>query len=184
MNTEQINKILGSVDKSIAPYFRGTYSSDKLHLAKSFIDYNKPNVICCNTASSHEKWGHWLLIYVSAGEVLFVDSFAKTPSFYGEDIGHFVDQLGVYKTSPFRLQSELSVVCGAYVCYFAHYLVKGYSLNAVYNNFSPKTYINNDISILKWLRVNYGLSMDMYDCTNNPSQSCTTMNNIMRQKIK
>ncbi len=96
MNTQQITQLLGSIDTVVAPYFRGTYTSDKLHLTESFIDYNKPNVICCFTASSNEIYGHWLLIYVTASDVLFIDSFAKEPGFYGRDIAHFVNSLGTY----------------------------------------------------------------------------------------
>ena len=183
MNTQQISQLLGSIDTVVAPYFRGTYTSDKLHLAKSFIDYNKPNVICCFTASSQEKYGHWLLIYVTASNVLFVDSFAKEPGFYGQDIAGFVNSLGPYNLSPFRLQSNDTVVCGAYVCYIVHYLVLGNSLGSIYAKFNNGNYLHNDMNVLKWLYNNFGFIMDLYKC-NSGDQSCASMNYIIKQKIK
>lgn len=146
MNTVQITEILrsNSVTKN---YFLGCFSADRL--AEIRIDLRHNFFFITNILSSHENgMGHWLLLYVYNKDVLFFDSFGLQPSNYNNvyinNFLHAFKPMNISVAQSYPLQSEKSLLCGAYCIYVSYHLCNNYSIENILAKFTVNSRMSND----------------------------------------
>lgn len=114
-------------------------------------------------------------------ENLFVDSYGHTPEYYGLDDFWVRATDNQYHTIGKQLQSNHTTVCGLYVVYFGHYLMKGDSLKKILRKFpNDRSKVLRDRDVYDWFKENYGntivLDRSFIDCDKftklNKNQSC------------
>ena len=114
-----------------------------------------------NTVSDVRKMGHWVLFYVRDNELLFIDSFALHPDYYGGKISLF------YKCFPRRkhlffkkaVQNSISLVCGGYVLVISYLLCKNLRLTCIKSHFSRNTKSNDKFIVRNVTRYfNYNIN--------------------------
>ena len=167
MNNLQLSTLMYYYDKSVADSFRSVLPIDNfVRDVVNRIDVSSQNTFIVNTKQEVNKRepGHWLFVQVgpsSSGgggdlEVIYFDSFAKPSEFYGVDFQETLVGLcvgGQIQTSPFRVQSNRSNLCGVY-CLFVAYNLKLYANNLstlISSVFRPDALLHNDEKLLDWV---------------------------------
>jgi hypothetical protein len=113
--------------------FGGVYNVENLPLV-----YNERKYFIINTSADVNIMGHWVLFIYYVNKLLFVDSLGKTHSFYGGKIEQYFNLYVGEKLILFKnaIQTNSSLVCGAYAIYFAFYINKKLSLNKIVKRFN------------------------------------------------
>ena len=111
--------------------------------------------------------GHWILFYIRDYNLLFFDSFALEPRFYGWDIEEFYEMYpgckSIMKNRPF--QNEFSYVCAAYNIVISYLLSKNYSISRIKSMFTKNTRKNDSlVSNYMFSLVGVGLSCTQKFC--------------------
>ena len=149
MNTQDMISICSDYDTVIKPNFRGVYACD------AFISEWRKNLITplnlfiVNTRNIQDPGLHWILYGIGVDKTWFFDSFCQHPRVYGLDV---VPPLDTVILAPFRVQSDISYLCGLYCIYVAHQLSLGKSLSTALHPFSFENLIQNDSDLINWFR--------------------------------
>ena len=122
MNGLQILKAVNCIPGANS-LFLGCYTND--HIPGSFKSIRNGFLIA-NTESDPSKFGHWVLLYIKNYVLAFFDSFALDPIEYGGAI-YFI--YSTFKSRKFKaiskpLQSDHSLVCGAYTIFFSYVMTR------------------------------------------------------------
>ena len=125
MDDVQITEILESLPET-ACFFYGVFSSNKI--PQSFYDIKNGFIIVNTINDSNESIGHWCCMIARDGVLEYYDSLQNPMTPSGE-IGDFFSKYPGEKVIAFDspLQSEESLVCGAYAIYFCYMYSLGYS---------------------------------------------------------
>ena len=128
--------------------FAGIYSISNIPLK---LNRNKFYIV--NTVDKIRVMGHWVLFIFKKRRLYFIDSFGKNVNFYGGGIKKVYDRYKGFKEHAitFEMQSRDSLVCGAYVFYFAYHICNGENIERIVNRFSKFNKMNNDKSVEKFL---------------------------------
>lgn len=153
MNNFQINAIIQK--NTMQTSYIGCFPENKMPL------YQINGYMIINSNSNTDSIGHWLLFYGLKGNILFFDSFGKSPEFYGNNIELYAKMYKAKTINNIQLQSNTSYVCGCYVLYFAYYLFTGRPINLILNKFSKTNRIKND-SLVEDFTMYLGKSV--YNC--------------------
>ena len=129
------------------------YPVDKLDTVESFIDFNKNNCLIVYENS------HFIALFIDMQDRkanAFIDSTARQPIAYGAELEQFMQYfMPTYASLSFRVQSQSSDVCAAYVVYFLHQLAEGKKLKQAMKLFQANQYKQNDAAVLTWMRKNF-----------------------------
>ena len=162
MDGGQLKTVLTS-DPTVRPYFRGIYARDTLYQADLYVDYHDTrNAIIVNTDFSSGNGKHWLLIIKGEGRTTLVDSWAIPKENYPPEILKFLGD--DFETIGRKLQGNHANTCGFYIIYFAHFMCKGESLQAVLKKFDSNS-AYNDYLVLGFYRSHFGGVIPL--CTDN-----------------
>ena len=117
------------------PRFNGVYSRD--NLPKTI----KKGAYVINLDEYENTGTHWIALFVKTNEVIYFDSFGI--EHIPKEINKFIDDEKV-KANIFRIQAYDSVTCGYFCIEFISYMLKGRTLLAFTNLFSPNDFKRND----------------------------------------
>ena len=121
----------------------------------------------------NNKLGHFVCIFKIHNDLIFVDSFGMSNSFYKNNILNKYTPFKQYLSK--RLQSSVTTACGAYVVFFINTILKcNYDLNkfaVIVIQYFPKqnNYIQNDKIIFRYIVQNTRISYkncQKYFCNN------------------
>lgn len=158
MNSEQILQALqGKLDHNNL-HFMGCLSADKVAQLDLRNKGGKPMAFIANVLSTKQKhlMGHWVVFYINGKCIYFFDSYSLNPRLYSRHFLHFLNkhkEFTIFKMI-FRLQSDYSLVCGAYCIQFLYIcnrlgIIKTSEfLRKNYNNCS---YVMNDRKVLRYV---------------------------------
>jgi len=126
--------------------------------------YNSNKFFIVNTTNDVNVMGHWVLYIIYKGELFFIDSLAKRPHYYKGKIQTFYEKYLHKKCVLINrpLQSSTSLVCGAYVYYFAYKICNQKNPRKILLDFSYNT-TRNDRKVEKFL---YKQNRSVYSCHN------------------
>ena len=158
MNSEQILQALrGKLDHKNVN-FMGCLPAD--HVARLDLRNKggKPIVFIANVLSTSEihRMGHWVVYYIAGKCIHFFDSYAINPRLYSRHFLHFLNkhkEFTLLKLA-FRLQSDQSLVCGAYCVQFTYLCDRLGIIKAsefLKNNYTVNDYVLNDRKVLKYV---------------------------------
>lgn len=138
MNTAELNLILRS-DGLIARYFAGVFPCDAL--PTTGVTY--PSAFIVNTGDSESGGEHWIALYFQNEHT--VDHFDSYGMYPIAPIYEFArnNAKNVYYNKKW-LQSLTSPVCGAYVVYFLHFRVRGFTMSDIVQHFRQYNFQQND----------------------------------------
>ncbi len=155
MNSEQILHALQGKLSHGNMHFLGCLSADKVALLDFRNKAGKPLAFIANVLGTQEihLMGHWVAYYVIGKCIYFFDSFSLNPRLYSRYFLHFLDkhkEFTIFKLA-FRLQSDQSLVCGAYCIQFIYLcdhvgIVK--TSEFMRNNYDVSNYVRNDRKVL------------------------------------
>ena len=154
MNGFEIHQLI-SGNKHTFKYYIGCYNNETLPL----IPYDvEKYFLVVNTGTDVEKMGHWVLLYKIRKNLLWIDSFGKDPKFYGGRIKMFFHNYDGEKIFVIKkqLQSNTSLVCGAYVLYFSYKLSRENNYKKVVRNFVNDKKFNDSIVETFMFKVFHG----------------------------
>ena len=99
--------------------FKGVFNKKTLPIIYSLKKY-----VIVNTSSNVNEMGHWILFIFNFNKLLFIDSLGKSPEVYGDKIEEYYHSFNGEKAILLKnpLQTDSSLVCGAYVIYFSFFL--------------------------------------------------------------
>ena len=157
MNSEQILQALrGKLDHNNI-HFMGCLSSDKVAQLDLRNKGGKPIAFIANVLSTQEihLMGHWVAYYITGKCIYFFDSYALNPRSYSQHFLHFLNkhkEFTLFKLA-FRLQSDQSLVCGAYCIQFIYLcnrlgIIK--TCEFLRNNYEVCSYVINDRKVLDY----------------------------------
>ena len=155
MNSEQIIKALqGKLDHDNM-HFMGCLSADKVAQLDLRNKGGKPIAFIANVLSTKQihLMGHWVVFYIIGKCIYFFDSYSLNPMLYSRHFLHFLNkhkEFTMFKML-FRLQSDQSLVCGAYCIQFI-YLCNHLGLiktsEFLRKNYNTCSYTVNDRKVL------------------------------------
>jgi len=135
----------------------GTFPRDRLPNVGE-IKHDAAFVI--NSAQSHEKEGHWLLVYFNAQSktTVWFDSLGNLPSYYGKNLFLWLHAPGFkvdYSTKP--VQAINSRLCGLFVLFVLYYLSRGLTLERILSYFNSRDLGKNDklVSLFAWKKFRF-----------------------------
>ena len=179
MNTIEIYTVITKIMvrlKRASIQFRGVLSADQLKDLE--VDRGNHILVCNNLPLSDKKeMGHWILLYISPKTCYVFDSYAFKLDSYGERFTRFRKRIKreVIYLNRKQIQSNFSLVCGAYCVYISHViLVYGVRLvqKHIRKYFNNTNKNENDKSVIKLCYQLFG--KDMPICTktflHNPRQ--------------
>ena len=88
-----------------------------------------------NDREQHKLGNHWVLVVMLPHEVIFFDSFAKSPRHNAID-KHLHKIKRKIIIDRMVLQGPLSNVCGEFCMFFGFFLCRGYRLEVILKHFS------------------------------------------------
>jgi len=163
MRSFRITKIVQS-DPRMRRIFYGIYSADALReAARALMQRTTPIafLIVNSRPAAVQSGGHWLgfCLLQERRELLFLDSFGRSPQSYGGAIATFRSLYfpNFHLVSPVTrpLQSASSLLCGLYVLYWLKKLAHGASpaslLAAFIHGRGDRT--ENDRFLIRWARL-------------------------------
>ena len=146
MNTNEIRCIL-SKDSKTREIFIDVFPMDKF---RNFIHQNQfmEGLYIINDENSDSAGNHWISLFRKMDKLYFIDSFAKSPSYYSlEDITQPFKNVHAV---PHKIQHIFSDVCGEYVIFFAYHLSRGKYLRDILKYFSHDCK-NNDTMVKQFV---------------------------------
>ena len=110
------------------------------------MHYESNRFFIVNTENRIGVMGHWVMFFMSGSKLYFIDSFARTPMFYGGQINRYFNNYPQEKTYCPRtqVQADKSQYCGAFFLYFAYFLCKKYSCSRIMHRFYRNNLNCND----------------------------------------
>jgi hypothetical protein len=121
----------------------GVFACDELQKFQISV---YPAAFVINNEISNYTGEHWVALFVPKrnGPVTFFCSFGLGLQTYSHHFEEFVKSHGgSYRQYEKRLQDFKSKVCGHYCIYFLYKLMKGYSLESIYRQFSNNAKLND-----------------------------------------
>lgn len=154
MNTKQINCII-NCDPVMRRTILGVYAANTFPEHVPFLPFG----FVVNSQNNNQNGQHWLCIFITSNQSglygYFIDSFALQPSFYSKAFRDFFVNNGIKLIcNTKRLQSDNSLVCGEYCCFFLSNLSRGLSMEDVVNLFG-NNYVYNDIFVYDYIRMSF-----------------------------
>ena len=152
MNTIELSTMLNS-DPVIKRFGPLVLAKDKF-LLETDLRGQEQGVYIVNNDEKEKPGSHWVLVIFFKTQIIFFDSFAKHPSYYGMDqkIYSIRRHLIVNKM---RLQSHHTNVCGQYCIFFSYFLCRGESLENILKHFSRTNFLCNDEAVYKYVQKIY-----------------------------
>ena len=157
MNGQQILRALQGKLSQHNMHFIGCLSADKVALLDFRNKDDKPIAFIANVLSAEKNhlMGHWVGYYVVGQCIYFFDSFSLNPRLYSQHFLHFLNkhkEFTIFKLA-FRLQSDQSLVCGAYCIQFIYLcdhvgIVK--TSEFMRKNYDTSNYVRNDRKVLSY----------------------------------
>lgn len=148
MTNVDLDLLLSKLFNKSRTHYLGVFSRDFLP-TPSYIKANTP---CCYVANTDYRGGegkHWVAFYhPNPNHIDFFDSFGQDPKFYGFILPpcfHVV-------CNSRQIQSNLSIVCGAYSVFFLWHRNRGLSLSTISNNLSALSNKQSDAYVFKCIR--------------------------------
>lgn len=158
MNSEQILRALHGKLSHNKIHFMGCLSADKVALLDFRNKGKKPIAFIANVLSTEDihLMGHWVGYYVIGKCIYFFDSFSLNPRLYSQHFHHFLNkhkEFTIFKLA-YRLQSDQSLVCGAYCIQFIYLcdrvgIIK--TSEFMRNNYDVSNYVRNDRKVLSYV---------------------------------
>lgn len=108
-----------------------------------------------NNQTKREGGLHWLALYIDRkkGYLEVFDSFSLPLQFYGTRIQRFANRNGLkIRRTPFRTQSQSSVMCGYFSVYYLTLRSHGLSFNSIISKFSSKFFRQNETLVKQCFR--------------------------------
>lgn len=129
-------------DENISRYYKGIYARNEL----CFIELEYPALYIVNTAHSFEKYGHWVVFFVTdKGMIEYFDSLAIKLCSRHVNFRNFVlSKNKTFSESKIRIQSQMSFSCGLFCLYFCYFRVRKFSLSCILNHFSTSNLCKNE----------------------------------------
>ena len=157
MNGFQISNALNIIPET-ENLFRGCYYNRNIPF--SLFNERTCFFIVNTKTNLSRSMGHWILFYIRDYYLLFFDSFALEPRFYGWDIEEFYEMYPGCKSIMISrpLQNEFSYVCGAYCVVVSYLLSKNYTVKRIHSLFTKKTR-KNDSYVSNYLYSLVGVSL-------------------------
>lgn len=144
MDTSQLLCALNN-DPQMDEYEKRVLAKDEFMRAR----LSKKGVYICNEEPSTKSGSHWMLIVTKPKETYFIDSFGKTPGYYG-----LLAKLKRLKNKIFSLeyaiQDSLSTLCGEYCLFYAYHICRDFPLDFV-NSFFTNDYVRNDQNVKEFI---------------------------------
>lgn len=155
MNTTQLEKILKG-NATTKNKFGGIYNNRNL---KNIYNQNKFYIV--NTTANPRVMGHWILFIFYNNILYFIDSLGRTAEKYGGCIKNFFNECTIKKINLMKsqLQSNTSLVCGAYVIYFSYHICKNINPNTLVLRFNSKQRLKNDMKVEGFLYLISGTKL-------------------------
>ena len=127
MNTVEVYTVIAKIVsrvKGCTTQFRGVLSADQL----DDLELDKRNhILVCNILPISKKndMGHWILLFITAKTCYVFDSYAFNLGNYGDHFTRFRRRIkrDVVYLNKRQIQSNFSLVCGAYCVYIAHVII-------------------------------------------------------------
>ena len=104
-----------------------------------------PAMLVVNTDPSDKPGQHWLGIYITENKHgLFFDSFGHPPSFFPQEINHFLlkNCVEMYH-SAIQVQNNHSTTCGQHCVFFLWHIQKKIPYSKVLNMYGPNLVCND-----------------------------------------
>ena len=123
MNSKQILEALhGKLNHNNKTHFLGCFSADEVAQLNLICEDGRHFLFIANVLTSEQIhiMGHWIVFYITTHSIFFFDSFALCPRLYSKHFHNFLNKFKgftIFKLSS-RLQSDDSLVCGAYCIQF------------------------------------------------------------------
>ena len=92
---------------------------------------------------------HWIGLHVNCDNIKYLESFRV--EYISKEIKKFIINNDI-TTNTYRIQENVSIICGYFCIRFADFMLKGKSFLSYTKLFSPKEYEKNDVIILKYLQ--------------------------------
>ena len=117
----------------IIDYFKGVKGFNGVHSRNNLLKLKKGAYVV-NLDHSKNTGTHWVVIFVKEYEVIYFDSFGveHIPKEITEGIGN-----KNIKTSTFRIQDYISIMCGYFCILFIEYMLNNKTSTNFTNLFSP-----------------------------------------------
>ena len=156
MNTIEVYSVIAKIVsrvKGCTIKFKGVLSADQLDNL-TLDGWNQ--LLVCNILPISKKndMGHWILLFITSKKCHVFDSYAFKLNVYGEYFTRFHRRIKreVSYLNKRQIQSNFSLVCGAYCVYIAHVIVN-YNVREVQRNirkhFNNSNKNVNDGNVLK-----------------------------------
>ena len=131
------------------PLFRGVFAADQLPRQVKY-----PSLYVANTKGRRSKGEHWVCFYFGPNrEAEYFDSLGRPPRLpWHRDF--LKRNARRYITTPSRIQSLDSELCGQYCIMFAMHRARGVSLFSFLSRFSIYDYDLNDDKVIQWFVKN------------------------------
>lgn len=139
MDTIEIKQYLGRIHPSLS---NNVYAANRLPL------YVKtPSYLISNLDPDSKPGSHWIAIHIDrSGFGQYFDSYGRPPSTYHKEFLRRNARHCAFNR--YRLQYDLSSVCGQYSLTYLHYKFYGHTLNDFLRLFGNNRLLN-DIIVLK-----------------------------------
>lgn len=145
MNTIEVYSVIAKIlsrVKGCTIQSRGVLSADQLDDLE--VDRRR-QLLVCNILPMSKKndMGHWILLFISAKTCYVFDSYAFKLANYGDHFTRFHRRIKreVVYLNKRQIQSNFSLVCGAYCVYIAHVIIV-HGVRQVQKH--VRTHFNND----------------------------------------
>ena len=134
------------------PRFNNVYCRDNLPKIKD-------GAYVINLDEYSDIGPHWIALYINNNNVAYFDSFGV--EHIPKEIKEFIDRPSSsashnkkIKTNIFRIEGYNSIMCGYFCIGFIDFMLKGKTLTAYTNLFSPNSFKKNDDIILNYFMSN------------------------------
>ena len=130
MSSIEIERVLTRLFSKSRTSFLGVFSRDRIP-SPAYIKAHTP---CCYVANSDQVGSpgkHWIAFYHSDPNSLdFFDSYGNDPKYFGFLL---TDSFRIHHNTR-KIQSDLSIICGAYCIFFLLHRNRGQSLETICRN--------------------------------------------------
>lgn len=157
MNADEIASALRSNDVT-GTIFCGVYAADSVPITFAVL----PASCVVNTDPTDEPGQHWIALFqCQAGVLEYFDSYGKDPAYHQLHLLPLITENRLVKQD-YKLQSDLTTVCGQYAMFFIYNRCIGKSYSDILKLFSRDVYAN-DKMVRRFVNRTFQLKTPLID---------------------